>query len=637
MKSEFTMLPLFIVSLLAFFVPILASRIRCVRIPGVVLEILAGILIGRSVLNIVVPGEYLSFLSTFGFAFLMFLSGYEIDFSSINSGAILDRRFTIRKLMMNNLLVGTLVFLGTLLISWVVSLALHRYGLVRNVELMTLILSTTSVGVVVPTLKERGLLGNAFGQTLAVAALIADMATMTLLTAFVLFLRHGGTFSLSAFMELLLVPVLFAAVYLVYRVGRLLGRFRFFRFLFSELAHAASQLKVRGAIAVMLLFLVLSELLGTEIILGAFLAGAILSVFAPKTDSLLQMKLDAIGYGFFIPIFFIMVGVNFHFKTLTGSWEMIALTPLLLTTAFLNKLVPSLCLVSRFGWKKSQAAGLLLSARLSLIIAASAIGLKLGLISENVNSNVIIIAILTSILAPVLFNRLHAPSDLGNEKIIIVGAGKIGRALAHRLSLLRREVVLVDQDRDALTKARDLTLKCVLGDGSHPSVLRRAGADANDIVVAVTGRDECNLQICEISRRVFGVERTIGRDNNPANTELFLSRGVRPMNLVESAAITLENLVLRPEVFDLLADRQGGNTLREIHLKNEALHGKQLAEMPIIHHNMVILLLFRGADQFFPEPEFRLQLNDRLLIFGTSSALEKAECFLLASHQQPSD
>jgi Kef-type K+ transport system membrane component KefB len=628
MKNELTLLPLFIVSILAFLMPILASRIRRVRVPVVVLEILVGILIGRSALNLVHPGEYLQFLSMFGFAFLMFLSGYEIDFSLINTGAPLKWRGAVRNLLMNNLVAGGLVFLGTLVFSGAVSVLLHQYGLIKNTFLMTLILSTTSVGVVVPTLKERGLLGEAYGQTLVVAALISDLGTMVLLTGLVLYLTHSGPFSVTTILEVLLVLVLFGAVYLAYRTGMWLGRLRIVRFLFTELAHAVSQLKVRGAIAVMLLFLVLSEWLGAEIILGAFLAGAILSYFAPKSDTFLSMKLDAIGYGFFIPIFFILVGVNFRLDTLVGSWKVFVLVSVLAVTVFVNKLFPAMLMVPRYGWKRAMSAGVLLSSRLSLLIAAAAIGLKLGMISESIN---IVIAVLTSSVAPVLFNKLHAPIPLGSQKILVVGAGKIGRALARRLQLLRREVILVDPDAGALDKARPLHLPCVQGDGRRASVLRRAGLDANDIVVACTGHDDTNLRVCELARRVFGVEHTVGRDNNPANTAIFLARGVRPMNLVESAAITLENFVLRPGIYDLLADRQGGNALMEIALKNPSLQGKRFDELPVIHHDLVILLIRRESDHFFPDPDFHLRQDDSLLVFGSPAALQKAGLFLGAS------
>jgi Kef-type K+ transport system membrane component KefB/Trk K+ transport system NAD-binding subunit len=621
-------LPLFIVSMLAFVVPILANKIRFIRVPGVVLEILVGIIIGQSVLNYVDPRhDILEFMAHFGFAFLMFLSGYEIDFSAINLGSVLRGRFRVKRLLKNNLIAGVLIFLGTLSLSYAISVMLYEHEYIANVELMTLILSTTSVGVVVPTLKERGLLGESFGQAVVVAALVSDLATMILLTALTLFLAGGTSAPLSEHVEVLLVFVLFGAFYLAYRIGQWLSRIRVFLFVMSELAHAASQLRVRGALAIMLLFLVLSESLGAEVILGAFLAGAILSVFSSKTESFLSMKLDAIGYGFFIPIFFIWVGIGFRMDALTGSSAMFILIPLLVLAAFLNKLLPACLLAPLYGLRKAIAGGTLLSSRLSLIVAASAIGRQMDLITDEVNSTVIIIAILTSTVSPVLFNRLHRKVDLGDEKIIIIGAGKIGRALAKRLRLLDRTVVLVDNDRKSVTKGQSEGLHCIHSDGSRPAGLRRAGLDANDMLVAVTGDDEANFRACDIARRVFGVEKCIARDNNPANTERFLAHGIRPMNLVQSAAITLENLVLRPAAYDLLADPQGRSALLEVRLTNRGLDGRKFGSLPMIHHDMVILFIRRGPDLMFPDPEFRLQLGDVLLVFGTAAALRRAELY----------
>jgi Kef-type K+ transport system membrane component KefB len=148
---EFSFLPLLLVVVLAFFVPVLLARFR--RIPVVVGEILAGIIVGPSVLGLVHGDEpTLELLAEIGFAFLMFLSGLEIDFSIL---------FAASKRKQGNglspLLLAGLSFVLTLILALPIGFGLTSAGFVRDPWMMTLILSTTSLGIVVPVLKERRL------------------------------------------------------------------------------------------------------------------------------------------------------------------------------------------------------------------------------------------------------------------------------------------------------------------------------------------------------------------------------------------------------------------------------------------------------------------------------------------------
>ena len=201
----------------------------------------------------------------------MFLSGIEIDFSSLGLSGASARRTKHRS--WGPLPLGGLSLLLTLLLATGVGISLNQMGLVQNPWMMELILSTTSLGVVMPILKESNLISSRFGQTLLIAAMLADFVTMLLITVLVALLSGGLT------IDILLIGILF----LVF-----LGMYQFSIFTFNsipglrrtldELSHASTQIKVRAAFMVLLIFVALSEVLGTEIILGAFLAGAMLSL-----------------------------------------------------------------------------------------------------------------------------------------------------------------------------------------------------------------------------------------------------------------------------------------------------------------------------------------------------------------------
>jgi trk system potassium uptake protein TrkA len=208
MDTGHSFLPLLIVLLIAFAVPILLSRLERVSIPIVVGEIVAGMVVGRSGLAVVLPDDpLLIILSNFGIVFLMFLSGMEIDFQSLHSygpsgGQPAGRRFGVLPLACLN-------FALTLTLASFAACILVRLELATNTWIMGLILSTTSLGVVLPVLKETNLITRPLGQYILVTAVIADFVTMFLITVAVAIVSRGLT------AEILLIALLFAAFFLM--------------------------------------------------------------------------------------------------------------------------------------------------------------------------------------------------------------------------------------------------------------------------------------------------------------------------------------------------------------------------------------------------------------------------------------
>ncbi len=370
--------PLFAIAVFAFLIPILSDRIG---VPAVVGEIICGIIIGRSVLGIFSGEEEgIAFLASFGFIFLMFLVGMEIDFSQVEvHGAKL-------------FVLGTLIFIITLAISMFLT---HQMGYGFY---MALVLSTSSVGLILPTIKEQGLLKSELGQTIIISAFVADFTTMLLLTVHTLYHEKGITW------EMLLIALIFMLFFAVYYAGKLaIWHYpeRLSKWFKSD---HPSEIGVRASFALLLVFVVLAEVVGVEAILGAFLAGVMLSLLF-RGGTVLEQKLYGIGYGFLIPIFFISVGMQFDLGALAKGG--LYLVPMLLLIAFAVKIVPSLLFLVRHSLKDSISAGVLLSSRLSLIIAVAAVGMKLDLITTAMGSAIILLAIITSISCPTIFKKMH--------------------------------------------------------------------------------------------------------------------------------------------------------------------------------------------------------------------------------------
>lgn len=361
----------------AFLLPLLAVRIG---VPAVVLEIVFGIGIGPW-LGIVHGNDLIESLASLGFLLLLFLAGFEIDF------AVFERQGA------GPVTAGLAVFAGTLAASWVAAQALGL-GV-----FMMLVLSTTSVGLVVPTLRSTRQVGTPIGQQILVSALLADFLTLLAVTVGALVVESGISLrllALPAFLGvagLLLLAMRRAAWWWPQRFERLFD------------ADDPDEVGIRAALALMLVAVGLAIVLGIEPILGAFLAGtAFAAVFRNRGD--LDRKLTGFGYGFLIPIFFINVGISFE---LAGVADLGALgfTALLLVAAIGVKVVPALLLLlRRHSLREALAAGALLSARLSLIIVVAELGVQLGLLDRRLQAQIILLAVATATLSPAIFRWL---------------------------------------------------------------------------------------------------------------------------------------------------------------------------------------------------------------------------------------
>lgn len=353
---------LFLVTVVALISPILSVRVFRGLIPAVVIEILFGILVGPSGLHIVTSTKYVDFMANFGFSYLMFLSGLELDF-----GLIFEKTQTQR---ISPWVRAILFFLSTFAVSAGIAALLFALHWILHPFIVALVLSTTSTGILTPALKESAWIADVFGQELLAAGLVADMLTLMAITGYVAFHTSGNAFSILLVMVLLLMFVI------LYRLFRLFAHVRGLQ----TVENATSEMGLRWAFALILSFLAFSETLGTEVVVGAFLAGAIVSLLAERHSPLTQ-KLNSIGYGFLLPIFFVNVGLKFSVHSLaaeTNFWLMLAV---MLVGMYLNKTLPALVFMRRFPVQQRFAGGVLLSARLSLIIAASQIGSQIGVLT----------------------------------------------------------------------------------------------------------------------------------------------------------------------------------------------------------------------------------------------------------------
>ena len=609
MHTEHSFLPLLLIAALAFAVPIVVARLRWFQAPAVVLEIICGIAVGRSGFDLVEHNEVLGFLSLFGFVYLMFLAGLEIDFRRLKVQWVARREGS---LFHNAFFLAAALFAGTAILSLAAAWTLSRGGLVEtdSLLLLGLIFGTTSVGAVVPTLKERGEIGGPFGQVLLLAAILADVVTIVALTVILILMTEGFSW------ELLVVVVMFLAIYLAVKIGHILRERGILSGLFGGAISASTHIKVRGSLALLLVFVALAEFIGVEIVLGAFLAGALVSLFTPRAHDLLTHKLEALGYGFFVPLFFIMVGVRFDMAVLSGGWHTIAMLLAILVAAYVVKVIPAMITLGpRFGRRRALSGGILLSSRLTLIIAISAVALSLGLISETMNSAVILLAIITCTVSPALFARLTPKRTRHQRRVVVGGAGRVGRRLIRRLREQAVPVVVIERDPKQLHKIEGCDVVSVTGDMTDSEVIRGLGLTEDDVFVAVTGSDQANLSACLAIRELAAVSKVIARDNNPGNTMPFSQAGVIPLDLSGALAVTLENIILRPDLVHLLLHESPEHEAFELRVRRRPPEIRQVKDIGRMDNTRLVLIR-RGDDVIVPVGATEICLDDRIVAFG---------------------
>jgi Kef-type K+ transport system membrane component KefB len=385
---------LLVVAAIAFAVPFALGLFPRLQLPSVVLEIVAGIVAGPSVLGIVHVDQTVSVVALLGLGFVLFLAGLEIELDKLR-GPVLK-------------LTG-LAFALSFGIALVVALGLKAAGLVDTPLLVAIILCATSLGVLIPVLKDAGEIATEFGQLIVAAASIADFGAIILLSIF--FSGEGGTGS-----TLLLLGALFGLAAVLLAVVRGAERSMRIRADLLRLQDSTAQIRVRAALVVFVGFAALAHELGLEVILGTFIAGAIISLVdrdRVMTHPDFRRKLEAVGFGFFIPAFFVTSGVRFDLQALTASASSVAMVPIFLAALLAVRGIPAILYRRTLDGRHAAIAGVMQATSLPFIVAATAIGTQLHLIDAAGSAALIgagLLSVLIFPLAGLLLLRGPAPA-----------------------------------------------------------------------------------------------------------------------------------------------------------------------------------------------------------------------------------
>lgn len=395
---------LFIVALVAVLAPLAVGLVPRLRLPAVVVEIAAGVVLGPSVLGLVEADVVVGVLGVIGLAFLLFMVGLELDVATLR-GRVLR--------------LAALGYLVSLALGVGVGAATSAAGWVDSPLLLAVALSATSLGLVVPVLKDAGTADSAMGRLTIAAATFADVAAVLLLTL----LFSEGASSVGARVILLIT---FVGLVALTGVGVLVtGRWRRLSDVLLRLQDTSAEIRVRAAVVLLLGFVVLAENFGLETILGALLAGAVIGAVDKDTATHphFRIKLDAIGFGFLIPVFFVSSGIQLDISGLVSDPSALARMPVFVAALLVVRGVPVLLFRRELSARETVAAGLLQATSLPFLVTATMIGVETGLMS-GVNAAALVSAGVVSVLIfPLVSLGLLRGRGTGETSVGVTGAG----------------------------------------------------------------------------------------------------------------------------------------------------------------------------------------------------------------------
>jgi CPA2 family monovalent cation:H+ antiporter-2 len=343
----------------------------------------------------------------------------------------------------------------------------------------------------------------------------------------------------------------------------------------ETMAKGTVQIGTRAVFTLIIVLVALSETFGAEKILGAFLAGVLVSLLSPNKE--LVHQLDSFGYGFFIPIFFVMVGVDLDLRALVTEPKILTMIPLLVAALAISKIIPVSLLRIWYDTKTTFAAAFLLVSTLSLVIAAATIAERIGVIDENMKGALILVAVISSIVSPILFKKLFVKPKEEDKKIAIsfIGTNQFTLSAARELDEHRYEATLyhIQQEKMELPLSGHVFPIVDIEDYSLPT-LEKHEAFAADVVVAWTGDEKVNAAVA-LAAKERGVERVLAR--------MFMNKDA---------------------------------ALHEIMMNNSEYEGILLRRFPFMG-DCIIVRIFRGNESIVPHGDTELHKGDRLIVTGS--------------------
>lgn len=592
---------LVIVLLAALLTPLVMARLRISSIPTAVAELIVGIVLGKSFLNLIQISKPISELSSLGVIILIFLSGMEIDFTL----------FRPRKQPISNqtnprfsvLSIAGLSYLSVIIVAFILAVGLNYLHLFNNIILATILFSTVALGIVIAALTEKELLSKPFGQAILLTAALGEIVPLLSLTVYSSLHSKSGSSNMWLLLLIFLVAIL------------LLLNFRRPYQFFNQIDKTTTQLDIRLAFFIIVTLVTVAAQVGAESILGAFLAGMVMKLLRPREET--REKLTSIGYGFFIPIFFIVTGAKLNLPKLLADRQSWALIPLFLLSFLLAKAAVMPIFRLRFLRKNAIAGAFLTSTTITLVLPILTVGENLKVLTAQQAGAFTIAAVLTCFIGPISFNRFYQPEKEDFKKTVVhfIGANVITVPIAQQLSKGRYDIKLyTNRENNYRTYNSEVNLE-LLSDLSKKT-LEDSGAFTADIVVLGYINHDENFKLAQFAVSE-NVPRIIARFENKDvqnnQYDVLKDQGVEIYSTYDANISLLRSIIETPATMAILNDTQA--SIYEIVLRNRRFTGIQVKNLPFIDH-ITISQIYRDDHFIAPHGDTMLFLGDHLIFTG---------------------
>jgi Kef-type K+ transport system membrane component KefB len=359
-------------------------------LPTVVMEIVLGIVIGPEVLDLAETNAYIDFLSQFGLALLFFFAGVEVIEHKVPTGAL--RR-------------GTAGWGISIAIALAVGLVLEQMGVDATWWILGVALATTALGTLVPILSDAKLLPTELGRAVLGTGVAGEFWPIILISVLLTGV-YGAATEILLLIGFAVVVAGAAAVARRARPPRLLRIVR-------DTLHTTGQVGVRGSVFLLALLVFLAADAGFEFVLGAFAAGVVVALVLDSPEGrIVRMRLEGIGFGFLVPVYFVVTGMNFDLDSLLTA-EGLLLAGVFLALLLVTRGASALLWLRELGTRRTASLALFGATGLPLIVAIVGIGQERGDVSDAVGASLIGAGMISVLIYPFVATRLaeQAPDE----------------------------------------------------------------------------------------------------------------------------------------------------------------------------------------------------------------------------------
>ncbi|NLR32627.1 cation:proton antiporter domain-containing protein [Levilactobacillus tujiorum] len=591
----------------ALVTPLVMAKFNLTVLPTAVVEILVGIMLGPSLFNVVHTSETLTLLSNTGVIFLMFLSGMEIDFSLFNRRkqpqTPLAAKVAGQAPKYSPVFIAVSSYAVIAISSLLLGFICQWTGLFKDPWLAAIIFMTISLGIVIATLKEKELLSKPFGQTVLLIAALGEIIPLFALTIYASIFGKGGQ-------SLWLLLLVFLAA------GVLFRRFKPFFTFFERINKSTTQLDIRLAFFLIFSMVVIAESVGAEGILGAFVAGIVMKLLQPQEDT--RTRLDGIGYGFFIPMFFMMSGVELNLRTLLADPATILLIPAFFAAYLLAKAGVYFILRLRFKRGNAFAGMAITSATITMVLAVLQVAKAMKVVTNQQSGAFLLAAILTCVLGPLLFNTGYTAEaeDLKKSTVHFLGTNLLTVPVAQQLADSWYDISMYT-DKPANYKTYNSEVNVQLLDSLDTDYVIDQNVFDADIVVLGHFNATKNYELAKAAK-AYGVKRVIVRfeDRNVLDEreDELTALGIEVYNTPNVNIAMLRSLIEAPTTLRLMT--ASTSAVYEVALRNRRYTDQQIRNLDFVG-DVTISQIFRNGHFVRPTGSTLLKFNDRLIFTST--------------------